>query len=117
MGLNALKYFISTVWPWVGLQHVILVCPDHNHFLFVLFIAKPCPGIIPNGELSEPCAGTVGSSCGYSCHTGYQQRVGVSSIKCETSTNWSVDPHSLCTSEYSKTCVKRPISKRPENCV
>ena len=73
-------------------------------FNYVCFdsIDKICPGIIPNGELSAPCRGKVpvGSTCGYICQLGYQPKFGVSSIDCENSRKWSVNPHSLCTSEY-----------------
>ena len=53
--------------------------------------------MIPNGKLSDDCDATVGTVCDYSCNTGYEKNGTI--ISCERSTNWSTDPHSLCTSK------------------
>ena len=65
----------------------------------LIVLAKSCPGTIPNGKLSESCGVKVGTTCEYSCNTGYQKNTTVPTISCEPSTNWSSDPHSLCNSK------------------
>ena len=71
----------------------------------VFLSAKSCPSTIPNGQLASNCSATVDTSCGYGCNSGYQSKVGVDTIRCQTSTNWSVDPHTLCSSEYTNMYV------------
>ena len=36
--INVLWLFLTV--PWVGLQYVIVVFPDHTHLLFVLYCTK-----------------------------------------------------------------------------
>ena len=57
-------------------------------------IPKSCPDQIPNGALSSSCSAKVGCSCNYSCDTGYTKTH--ANIVCETSANWSTNPHALC---------------------
>ena len=42
--INVLWLFLT--WPWIGLQYVIVVFPDHTHFLIIFFdlIIKISPG-------------------------------------------------------------------------
>ena len=42
--VNVLWLFLTV--PWVGLQRVIVVFPDHTHLRFVL-ILKSCPADLP----------------------------------------------------------------------
>ena len=68
-----------------------------------LCIPKSCPDQVPNGALSEPCSAKVGSRCGYTCDSGYS-KVYRTRIVCETSTNWSRNPHSLCQHNSLQQC-------------
>ena len=68
----------------------------------VLCIPKSCPDQIPNGALSESCSAKVGSSCDYSCDSGFLKSY--TNIECETSTNWSIDPHALCKHKALQQC-------------
>lgn len=64
-----------------------------------LCIPITCPTTLPNGEISENCPATAGTTCEYSCATGYQKKVGVHNITCQPSTRWTADPHFLCTND------------------
>ena len=77
-----------------------------NKICFISLSAKSCPSIIPNGKLSSVCFATVGTSCGYVCNSGFRSKAEIDTIACQTSTNWSVDPHLLCSSEYIHLSVK-----------
>lgn len=61
---------------------------------------KPCPEVIPNGRLSENCTAKVGFNCRYTCDLGYYKLSGIKEIKCDSTTKWSPNPHSLCTHYY-----------------
>ena len=65
-------------------------------------VPKSCPDQIPNGALSEPCSAKVGSTCQYTCDSEYSQVY--KNIFCETSTNWSVNPHALCKHNSIEQC-------------
>lgn len=69
---------------------------------------KSCSSGVPNGNLSSTCPGTVGSVCGYNCNAGYQKKAGAPNITCQTSTDWNVDLHTLCTND--KQC---PLNEIP----
>ena len=58
---------------------------------------KPCQEVIPNGGLSENCTAKVGFNCQYACDEGYSKLRGITEIKCDSTTKWSPNPHSLCT--------------------
>ena len=58
---------------------------------------KSCPDMIPNGVLSGHCTAKVGFTCEYTCNDGYSKSANVTTIECEPTTNWSPNPHSLCT--------------------
>ena len=65
-----------------------------SHMTEPFCIPKSCPDQIPNGALSSSCSAKVGCTCNYSCDTGYTKTD--VNIVCETSANWSTNPHSLC---------------------
>ena len=67
-----------------------------------LCIPKSCPDQIPNGALSESCSAKIGSTCDYNCDSGYLKPY--TNIECETSTNWSIDPHALCKHKALRQC-------------
>ena len=57
---------------------------------------KPCPEVIPNGGLSENCTAKVGFNCQYACDEGFSKSRGITEIKCDSTTKWSPNAHSLC---------------------
>ena len=67
-----------------------------------LCIPKSCPDRIPNGALSQSCSAKVGSTCQYTCDPGYSKVY--TDIVCETSTNWSRNPHALCKNDSLQQC-------------
>ena len=58
---------------------------------------KSCSEVIPNGALSDPCIAKVGYTCEYTCNEGYSKSSDKQSVTCDSTTNWSPNPHSLCT--------------------
>ena len=97
--------------------------------LLVLLAAKLCPATIPNGELPRACNAAYSCNCTYTCNDGYEQNYEVPNIACKIKPNtlpwdyyesnldpereftveWSVDPHSLCTSKWhcrNNQCIK-----------
>lgn len=68
-----------------------------------LCVSKSCPDQIPNGALYESCSAKVGSKCYYTCDSGYSKEYRY--IVCETSTNWSRNPHALCQHNKLQQCA------------
>ena len=68
-----------------------------------LCIPKSCPDQIPNGALSESCSANVGTTCDFICNLRYS-KVYRTRIKCETSTNWGINPHALCEHNSLQQC-------------
>ena len=58
---------------------------------------KSCSEIIPNGALADECTPQVGNLCEYTCNSGYSKPSYYLKIFCNSTTNWSPNPHSLCT--------------------
>ena len=69
-----------------------------------LCVPKSCPDQIPNGALTQPCLAKVGETCQYTCDSGYSKVFTSSNIVCETSTNWSRNPHALCLHNTLQQC-------------
>ena len=88
---------------------------------------KPCNEVIPNGNLLESCTSKVGWNCEYTCDVGYSRLRGVTKIKCDSTTNWSTNPHFLCTNynqcpyeipgaDLDLSCRRRPGEKCMYTC-
>ncbi|KAL5022576.1 hypothetical protein ScPMuIL_001731 [Solemya velum] len=50
-----------------------------------------CPASIPNG-----CDPTIDTICSYKCENGYTQKPSLTSLKCRSTGQWSVDIDELC---------------------
>ena len=58
--INVLWLFLTV--PWVGLQYVIVVFPDHTHLLFVEILCLVCLTVNPLYVVSDPHSGLISYS-------------------------------------------------------